>query len=168
MWGPGNVQCYIVNTNHMINLHEMMCFRGVRLLHWVQEMMNIEDAMALYSLLVRVWACRNTFTKGSCYCVRNREMNNATCLTHIPLNILHFLPRASFPKSVNQMCRHYLACILNHTNLPSLNTMEYLITLAGQTTVCNIWNNVHHKNTSQNQARTKQYRSLLYCGTSSP
>ncbi len=72
------------------------------------------------------------------------------------------LYEASFPKSVNQMCRHYLACLLYHTHLSSLNTITYIITLAWQTSVCNIWNNVHHKNTSQKQERTKHFLNIRF------
>ena len=41
-------------TNYIANLLDMLCCRCVRLVHCVQEMMHMEDAMAFYSHLVRV------------------------------------------------------------------------------------------------------------------
>ena len=88
--------------NYIANLRQMPCFRCVSLLHWVQEVMNIEDAIVLYSILVRVWACRNTFTNGSWYCVHKGDVNDATCFNTYSIKSIAMyctvVSRASFPK----------------------------------------------------------------------
>ncbi len=153
----------------------MLCFRCVSLLHWVQEVMNIEDAVALYSILVRVWAYRNTFTNGSCYCVHKGDVNDATyfntyCIKSIAMYCT-VVYRASFPKPVTQIRRHYLTCFLNNAQFSSWANMKYRIQCYRATNVCNTWDNVRSPQTSitktgnrQTFLRAKVRKSVLLCG----
>ena len=133
---------------------------AVSLLHWVQEVMNIEDAIVLYSILVRVWACRNTFKNGSCYCVHKGDVNDATCFNTYSIKSIAIyctvVCRAPFPKPVTKIHINYLTCFLNNTQFSSWANMKYRIECYTATNVCNTWDNVRSPQTSITKTGTRQ------------